>query len=295
MDNKTQEQTGKFAATLTLIELGLGSLLHSLKIPFSGHILSLNQITLLARASFQLQSKKASLEISLIASLLKSLSPAGKKLTPMLAIAAQGVLFYIGLIFGGLTMVGVVLASVLASAWAFIQPVMFLIILYGKTGFAVAEYFLNELQKILPKAGEYLFYAILVLFIIKSLIAIGLSIVVIRMKEEAYTAYQKKFIVKITPRVGNDQNQSVWKMALKDLFSPLFLFSFFVTTLFFLLANSDNATMIWGLFRPLAVGYCLFFLVRAWPVTKTSAWLRRKGYHRFADNLETAFEIIKRS
>ena len=97
MEKDNTEEIGKQIASLALIEVGLGSLLHSLKIPLSGHFLSLNQTAFLSRSSFKLNSKKAPLEISLTASILKSLSPAGKKLTPMLAIAAQGLLFYIGI------------------------------------------------------------------------------------------------------------------------------------------------------------------------------------------------------
>lgn len=293
MGNTKQSNTGKFAATLTLVEIGLGSLLHSFKVPLSGHFLSLNQIALLARASFQLQSKKAALEISAISSLLKSLSPAGKKLTPMLAIAAQGLLFYLGLLLGGLNFLGLIIGSILSSAWAFIQPVMFIFLLYGKTTIDVAEYFLKEVEKLIPHADQFLLFLVIALFILKCLAAIVLSILIIRMKEEAYQQFQQKMVLNIKAP-HHARQLPAWRMALTDLMGPLFIVSFLMTAFFFLYSQSDKAEMIWALIRPLALGYLFFYAVRVWPVEKTSGWLRSKGHTRFADNLDVAIEMIKK-
>ncbi|MFP5459829.1 MAG: hypothetical protein ACLGG7_13920, partial [Bacteriovoracia bacterium] len=109
---KTSE-IGKNAATLSLIEVGLGSLLHGLKLPFSGHVLSLNQSFILTRATLTSGERRDAAVISTTAAILKSLSPAGKKLTPMLAIAVQGQLYYLGLLVAGTGVIGQLLGSLL--------------------------------------------------------------------------------------------------------------------------------------------------------------------------------------
>ena len=52
--SKTIEKISAAAALLSLTEIGLGSLLHSFKIPFAGHFLSLNQGFILGKVSITL-------------------------------------------------------------------------------------------------------------------------------------------------------------------------------------------------------------------------------------------------
>lgn len=293
MNTNNTTATGKYAASLTLVEIGLGSLLHSLKIPLVGHFLSLNQIAILSRSSFHLKSKKSALEISAIASLLKSLSPAGKKLTPMLAIAAQGVFFYFGLMIGGLNPFGLITGAVLSSLWAFVQPVLFIYLLFGKTSLEVAAYFLKEIEKIIPNAEQFLLIAVLALLIIKCLLAAIVSIVAIKIKEETFGKYQQKMIFNISES-SFPSGEKAWKLALRDLCNPLFLVSLALTAFFFLFSQSEKSTVIWSLLRPVALGYLIFFMIRMMPVEKMSAWLRKKGFEKFAANLDEAFSLIKR-
>ena len=97
--------TGFYAGTLSLAEIGLGSLLHGLKIPLTGTFLSINQALFLTRLvklnRNQPDARTLPFQVSNITALLKSLSPAGKKLLPMLAIASQGLLFTLGTIVFG--------------------------------------------------------------------------------------------------------------------------------------------------------------------------------------------------
>ncbi|MFM8268834.1 MAG: hypothetical protein ACKN9V_01485, partial [Pseudomonadota bacterium] len=92
--------TGVYAGILSLVEIGLGGLLHGMKIPFAGTFLSLNQGFFLTRLiklnCFSPDARTLPFRVSNITALLKSLSPAGKKLLPMLAISAQGFLFSFG-------------------------------------------------------------------------------------------------------------------------------------------------------------------------------------------------------
>lgn len=291
MENDNTEEIGKQAAALSLIEIGLGSLLHSFKIPMSGHLLSINQIALLSRSCFKLESRNAALQISLIASLLKSLSPAGKKLTPMLAIAAQGLFYYIGISLAGINYVGLLFAVIIASLWAFIQPVLFIFLLFGKTSMDVAKHFLHEFEKFIPEADKILIWAVIGLVLLKCVVAYYLSLLAIKMSDFQFDDYQKKMLLNI--KVKPTANQSVLFLVIRDLLNPLFLISFAMTLLFFIYSNSSMAQIIWGLLRPLAVGFILFYIIRTFPMQNVSQFLHRKGFTQLGKVLDTAIKIIK--
>src|SRR5262245_25316383 len=125
MSNKNQNVSyidvcGTYAALLSASEIGLGSILHTFQVPFSGHFLSLNQIFILSRASTEVGRNGSLLipgSISFIAAALKSLSPSGKKLTPMLAIGMQGILFNTGIVLIGHNIAGRIFGACIASLW----------------------------------------------------------------------------------------------------------------------------------------------------------------------------------
>jgi hypothetical protein len=295
MENDNTEEIGKQAAALSLIEVGLGSFLHSFKIPLSGHVLSINQIALLSRACFKLNSQRASLQISLITSLLKSLSPAGKKLTPMLAITAQGIFFYFGLIFFGVNYVGLIFAVLLSSLWAFVQPVLFIYILYGKNSLTVAEYFLHEFERYVPRADQIIFRILFGLIILKFVVAFFISLFAIKLSDRDFEKYHNKMLLKV--KAPSASGHSAAHMALKDLFNPLFLFSFILTTIFFIFSNSSLSIIqiIWGLLRPFALGFIIFYAIRVYPIKNISALLHRKGFIQLGKILDVAIEVVRKS
>lgn len=291
MEKDNTEEIGKFAASLALIEIGLGSLLHAFKIPLSGHLLSINQIALLSRISFKLGSPKASFEISLVASILKSLSPAGKKLTPMLGIAMQGILYYLGIFILGLNPIGLLVAVLFASAWAFLQPVLFIYILFGKTSADVALHFLQEIEKIIPHIENVLLWIIIGLFIVKCVLTYAISFIAIKVSEEKFEKYQQRMILEIKKKPLS--NHSPIFLALKDLLNPFFIISFLLTVIFFVYSNSTSATIFWELLRPLALGFILFYIVRIYPIQKLSNFLSHKGFKRMAKILDHAVKKTK--
>lgn len=292
-ENADIEDIGKSAAALSLTEIGLGSLLHSFKIPFTGHLLSLNQIAILSRSSFKLNSTRSALQISIIASLLKSLSPAGKKLTPMLAIAAQGMFYYLGLSFFGINFFGLLIATVTASLWAFIQPVLFIYLLFGKTSIDVAKHFLGEFEKLIPATDEILIWLILGLIILKCILAYCFSIIAIRMTDKNFEKYQARLLLEIKTKPAV-KSRSHFIMALKDLLNPLFIFSFLLTAIFFIFSNSTTSQIIWGLLRPLAIGFILFYTIRVVPMENVSGYLHKKGFNQLGKILDIAIKAINK-
>ena len=293
MSDQKTENIGKQAAYLSLIEIGLGSFLHALKIPFSGHFLSLNQIAFMSRITKIEKSKDAALQISVIASLLKSLSPAGKKLTPMLAILAQGLCFSLGIFIFGVNPLGFVIGSIFSSLWAFIQPILMIYLLFGKSSIDVAEHFYKEILKIITIDMNYLLYAVLIFIGLKVLLAVFVSFFAMRISDKKFNEYQAKMIQQRKKKKPK-KIQHPALMALRDLLSPLFLVSLAMTALFFYVSNAEQTQMIWGLMRPLAVGFILFFIIRVYQVERFSIHLEKIGLHKLSSSLKTAIEVIRK-
>ena len=291
----TEKTCGEQAALLSLIEMGLGSLLHSFKIPLSGQFLSLNQIAFMTYTTKKSQSREVALQISLIASLLKSLSPAGKKLTPMLAILAQGFFYSLGATIFGVNILGILVGSVLSSLWAFVQPLLILWILFGEGLLGVAQHFTKELSKILSFDLSQLWPLVAIFIFVKVLAALLVAIGVLKMKDETFEQWQNKLLGQ-KPREKKiaSKNSSPVIMALKDLCTPLFLFSFALTAAFLMLSQSSHSKMIWMLFRPLAVGFILFFIVRVYPLRNIADFFEKRGWDQLAAHFREALTLVER-
>jgi hypothetical protein len=115
------DQVGTWAGTLALAEVGVGSFLHAAHIPMTGTMLSLNQALFLSRITRLNHdlpgARSLGFEISSVTALLKSFAPVGKRLTPMLAIGVQGLLFTAGTTIFGPTLIGVIAGSMLLAVW----------------------------------------------------------------------------------------------------------------------------------------------------------------------------------
>lgn len=292
MENDKTKLIGKQAAFLALIETGLGSILHGMHIPLSGHFLSLNQIAFMARASSKFKSKEAPVKISMIASLLKSLSPAGKKLTPMLAILAQGFLFTTGLSLFGLNIIGYTIASILSALWAIIQPALILFILFGENLIKVVEHFNLELQKVASFDLKWLLPLFFGFILVKVNAALLVCFLAIRADEEQFENWQNKLIKEVKPKAEGKKTSPVLG-ALKDLCTPLFLFSLGLTVVFFLYSQSSKAQLIWGILRPVAVGFILFYVVRVYPIENIAKVFEKLGWKDFAHHFREAVLTIK--
>jgi hypothetical protein len=248
------------AALLSAVEIGLGSALHALRVPLAGHFLSLNQGFLTARAATKEVSKTLPAQASSISAALKSLSPAGKKLTPMLAISAQGLLLTLGLFVFGLNPLGVSVGLILLGAWAFVQPLALAYLLFG-TPLLDA---LRAATKALGVSPDFPWVVLATAVALKAFLCLVVAVLVYKVPDttvDRYLARLHRLSVRpARPRPGSP----VW-IALRDLMNPLFLFSLVLTSAFFVWADSPRSVVLWGLLRPIAGGFLLFLLIRLFP------------------------------
>lgn len=283
---------GAYAGLLAITEVGLGSVLHAARVPLRGQFLSLNQIFLLMRASKE-GGKNASrfspAAISNAAAVLKSLSPAGNKLTPMLAIGMQGWLFTLGILFFGHSILGRLVGGILASYWAFAQPILLYGLIFG-TGILTGSF--KELSHLFPASERILLYCVGGLVFIKTLLVLAMAV-------KLPSSWVDKYFLKMARFTFSESKSpssaalSAWKGALKQIFKPLFLFSIGLTALLLFFAEGSYASLIWHLLRPLACGFLLFYGLRWIPLEKIIPRLTKNSSGLFGQALAIALNRIR--
>jgi hypothetical protein len=254
----------KYSSTLALIEVGLGSFLHSLKVPLTGQLLSLNQGFFLTKVSLTSTDIFSPLKVSVLCSLLKSLSPAGKKLTPMLAICIQGVLFNIGLILFGRNVFGRAMGMSFLCLWSYIQPVAIYYLIYGNNFFKIVEYYIKKLHGAFGMDPNNFIVIIAMMILVKIIVGLFVVKLAYRVSEENLDTYKKWAKEKILPK-KKGKGPAVL-MAFKDLMNPIFIFSYALSFFFYKYSQSVHAPTLWQYLRPITVGYFIFLIIRIFPV-----------------------------
>lgn len=271
-----------YIATLAAIEVGLGAFLHSFRIPFSGHSLSLNQIFILTRATIDSGDKSAGRDISTVCALMKTMSPAGKKLTPMLAITAQGHLYSIGVAIFGSNIAGYVFGAILLSLWAFIQPICIYLILFGEDLIYLLNYFVKKLNHIINTDINNIIEVLILLILVKMILAVLVSLIAYKISPERLSLYNKWAIShKKVKKKSRSQNR--YLAALQDLVNPMFIFSYSLFIIFFVFVKSELSPSIWFLLRPFAVGYTIFLIMRIIPTSWVSKVLKNSKIGRYLE------------
>lgn len=286
-ENERVKNLGDYGAILALMEVGAGSIIHGLNIPFGGHFLSLNQGYLLSRAILKTRDPSLAIPVSNIAAVLKSFSPAGKKFGPMLSLSIQGMLFRLGLFFG-MNHLGVAMGMILLSLWGFIQPFITYYVLFGKTLLLAASFWVQEIKKILSVSDENLFQFAALIIIIKATLAAALGILAFQRKDEPISVKEAQ------DKINTSAQGSPLKMALRDLTKPLFLLSLLLTALFLYFSQHPWTQILWYLLRPLGLGFLLFYFSRTLTLDRLILKLRGGRFESFGKGLELALLRVRK-
>ena len=264
-DNKDSSLVNN-AVKLSVIEVFLGSILHALRVPLSGQFLSLNQGFLLGRfldkEASRAEAFKSSFEISLITSTMKALSPAGKKLGPMISISMQGFLYGIGLLVLGKGLLGQILGMMLLSLWAFIQPLITYYLMYGSELVGAIAYYLKKLQKHVPVTEETLFFVVAFMIGTKWLLAISIPVL---SRKIDFKKYEDKMqsLAKDKGAKPIKPSKSTFQGVVHDLTRPLFLLSLILMGAYFFTTGKDLGFVMWKILRALSIAFLIFFLARS--------------------------------
>ncbi|MBL7716258.1 MAG: hypothetical protein JNL01_12405 [Bdellovibrionales bacterium] len=268
----------RYSMELAVMEVGLGSALHAMHVPFRGQFLSMNQGFLLSRASFVAASgrrdaTRLSSQISLITACLKSLSPLGRRLTPMLAITVQGLLFSLGQALGGVSILGHTLGITLVSTWAVLQPIL-IGTLVGGMAFLQG---LETLMKIMtptsyPNLGWVFLGSVLGL-----IWALGFAAVLLskKMTDDQWAKLQQR-LKREPPSPGKSK-------LLKLPFHPLWLFSLVISYGFLVFGEKVPTTTIWEWMRPIGGFLAALLVLELFKRTHATERIIQKTESRFPE------------
>ncbi len=131
------------------IEIILGSYLHNLHVPMAGTFLTFLAIVFLTIFSYFWDDPGLALRASIIAALIKSISPSAILLGPMTAIILEGFLFDVGVSLFGRNLLGFVIAGVLTEISVVVHKILSLLIIYSTDVIQIAENFYRFLTKLL--------------------------------------------------------------------------------------------------------------------------------------------------
>ncbi len=283
----------KKAAQLSIAEIGLGSIGHGFKIPLTGHVLSLNQLGFLLNAiNRHLLPRRSVFEISSIAAILKSFSPAGQKLGPMLSIAMQGFLFWLATVILGTGLVGQTIGAVLLSLWAFIQPFITLMFVYGLDLAKLYDFYIEKISDDYSFIALTLLYAFLLVLVLKVIAAVTFTVLSLKFKKEIIILEGEK--IKNYASATENKSTSALRGVLKDLTRPLFLLSFILMLVFIWQTSGSYSQKIWMGMRPLATAFVLFYIIRSpWVAQKLLDYSKKsKAFESLYIKSQKAYEIV---
>ncbi len=264
-----------YATQLSLMEIGLGSILHALHIPFSGFLLSLNQCFVLNRAllfavpSDSMVKRFLPMTISNTAAIIKTLSPYGKKFTPMLAISMQGLLFNIGVLLFGKNLFGRCIGSLLLSLWPMIQPIVVYGIIYGGIFLDMTDYYNQMMSKLPWLDGMNLQIIALGYIFVHLSLTLGICFLTLLLPARVLDRYDRSIMsdrlsLQIKPLGVPKMNTILQKLrgVWKDFTSPFFLLSLILSGFFFYATMHSLGSFFLAFFRLIAIAFLTFFILR---------------------------------
>lgn len=273
----------KSASHLALVEIVFGSVGHGFKIPFTGTFLSYYQLYVCL--AMMIRNNAPPIQIfntSVLVSLLKTLSPLGKKITPMIAIFMQGFLLWFGTVLLGGSVLGMMLGSALLVSWSILQIAIGYTLVYGFDFFRMIEFFQKEMS---DYTSVNIYSVFIAYWILKILLAEGL-VGYLALKRESVNEWsldEKKLLAwraKIFQKQNEVTHSSSVLRSVKDLTNPFFFLSLVLMVLFHFFKSTPTLDIVWFVCRTLAIAFLMFYLIRADWVKRClfSCFGRRKRY-----------------
>jgi hypothetical protein len=277
-----------YSVYLATVEVALGAVLHGARIPLTGYILSLHQAFCLTRAVRHDGRIFTPLSVSATVAILKTLSPMGKKITPMMAILVQGFLFNMGILCLGNSMAGHMLGAVLLSLWGFIQPMLFAYVIFGQdllAGLSILEQLTNQY---LPGFSLLMVFGGIVCF--KAILAI--ATVLLANSSLAIEPWVQERLVNKRDILNGHLSQtrrSILYALSKDLTSFWFMFSYATLMLLCWWRQDPLTQSFLTMMMYLGQSILLFMVLRLINPQKLTPYLERMGLCNISANLRATF------
>lgn len=285
---KDWQRVGRYGAAAGAIEMSLGSIVNATKIPFRGVVMSIIQAMVLFFAGSRLARPWMVIWVSYVAAALKALSPAGNRIRPMVAIAAQGSLFGLSVRLLGWSVPGIIIGAWFVGAWAGLQGFIFQYLLLGN---ALIDAY-GELQMWLSTNLGITIVSLPLLVTVYVFFTGALSALTIgyfqwrkRPPELLEKALKKKQKVFLT---ADNQSERWWNRLWREYRQKAFWIPLLIVLVVLSLSGSSSAELAGLPLRAAGIIAAIFVIFSVLKPDKWIARLRRMGYWGGAIVLERA-------
>lgn len=271
------ERVGWFGALAGGLEVSAGSVVHGARIPFGGLGMATAQAAVLTRAAQPLIDRGRVVWVALLSAAIKSLSPAGQRLRPMLAIAMQGWLYARALRLLGWNLGAVATGGFLMGMWAASQGLLMQWLLVGDA-LAIALGKLNEeVAGLLGLQAPSL--ALLIAGWIAAHGAVVASGTVLAWRRGARALEATRLPRWFSPPAIPSRRGwgATLLQAARDMLRPTFWVPILLILGALAWAGQPNETLLWVALRALLIAWVLFVLVQRVNLPALPARLRSLG------------------
>lgn len=271
------ERVGWFGALAGAIEVGAGSVVHGAKLPMGGLGMATTQAAVLTRAAGPMLDRSRVAWVAVLASAIKSLSPAGQRLRPMLAIVMQGWLFARALRVLGWNLAGVMAGGFLMGVWAGSQGLLMQWLLFGE-GLTIALTALNEeAARMLgwPTPGLMALISVW-LALHGAAVAAGTAVAWYRPPTAQVSRSMPKWLLPMAVPIRRGWGAAVLH-ALREMLRPAFWLPLLLILGALAWAGQSSEYLVWVILRAVLIAWAMYVLVQRLDLPALPARLRRLG------------------
>ena len=291
------ESIGVFSSINGMIEVSLGSILHASRFPLKGYILVGVQNFFLILFSKELKGRGL-VAISLISAAMKSFSPAGGRLKPMLYIFLQGLFFALPISLFGHHFFSCLLGSI---AIELISLVFKFASAYLTFGMALFDSSLNMFNAILTSLNlptVSLEILVFLLVLLKLIVALIISLVAYFFDFSFLLLRWRGKIDTITPSNNIKIISYSWKESIRLAFSDMilkrYLLPLFLTlSLIYFFSNLSAEGFAGVVVRALVISWFALVLSRRIDFNKIVHLLNKHGFEHLAVALNKAISLVQ--
>ncbi|MFN0157708.1 MAG: hypothetical protein ACKVRP_06510 [Bacteroidota bacterium] len=281
LEHEDWSRVGVFGAASGGFEASVGSALHGGRVPMRGLFLSSMQSVVMTYAAHRLGQRGRVVWVPFISAGLKSLSPTGSRLGPMLAITMQGLLYGGAVTALGWNAIAVMVGGILVTGWAAAQGLVLQYLLFG--GELLRAYdtvirWVVERFNISPPGVVVLMTVWCALW---GSVGAAVTFLAWRHRETIPTKL-RVLLDRGSQNVRLNSASPTWRHAtrggLRDLARPFFWVPLLIVTAVIVLSGSPWESAFWIVARAATIGVVIFSLVRVFNPQKFIAWLRGRGH-----------------
>lgn len=291
------EDIGIFSSINGMIEVTVGSFLHAGRFPLKGYILVGIQNFFLILFSKELKGRGL-YAISFISAAMKSFSPAGGRLKPMIYIFLQGLCFSLPISLFGHNFFSCLLGSFFIQVISLFFKFFAAYLTFGEAVFDSTLNLVNKLLTFAHLPAATLGQLLGLLLLLKLVLALGISAIAYFFDFSFLLLRWKGKIEKLSATKEMEVKSYSWKdsflLAFKEMRLKRFLFPFILTlALIYFFSNLSAEGFAGIVIRAFVISWMALVLSRRVDFNKLIYLLNKWGWGHLADALKRAISLVQ--